>query len=512
MRQFRILYAIMATAAATVLTNETVAQSVSLLHDVQRTALPVYTFADGLYLSNPAAMSYRDSVSLSSFNLNGNYLDMEKAVMEQTGTGHSLFTVEADSYMRLKTDGVAWGNARFTTGQYRDIRWTDCIDYERVAPYVLGDAVGGNLSNRQYAFSGGYSGRKDRWTFGAHASYRAEVAYRNRDPRVKTIVSDLDINLGASFRVLAHHAVGLMGGINVYNQNCDLDFYNPINDIDTYTLTGLGTYYKRFMGNTNKNSGYSSIGFSVGAQWIPTRRKGLSGSVTYTRYRMEQQLRNFNNLTLGYSDNNLLNVSVGYTIGISRSVTLSPMLTGNLHSRTSTENLFGTSAGASYDKIGSRTPYTHDISDLSLTCPVQLNWGQSYLTLTPQVKYDYDHERYKDPVRDLKVSHVTPGLQLDFSSITHGKWLWNGRLGGSYSIASPSTPVLTELEMDSELAKCVMSNFEMLSADRMALNAGIGASRIINGIVFSLSLDYALCDYRDNGLSQGAAVTLGAKF
>ena len=85
-------------------------------------------------------------------------------------------------------------------------------------------------------------------------------------------------------------------------------------------------------------------------------------------------------------------------------------------------------------------------------------------------------------------------------------------MGGSYSIASPSTPVLTELDMDSELAKCVMSNFEMLSADRMALNAGIGASRIINGIVFSLSLDYALCDYRDNGLSQGAAVTLGAKF
>ena len=111
--------------------------------------------------------------------------------MEQLGDGHSLFNVFAGSYTRLSPVSVVWGTASFTTGRYNSIRWSDCIDYLRIAPYVLGDEAGGNLSTRRYTFSGGYSRRYGSWTVGADAAYRAEIAYRNHDPRIKTIVSDL---------------------------------------------------------------------------------------------------------------------------------------------------------------------------------------------------------------------------------------------------------------------------------------------------------------------------------
>lgn len=482
-----------------------------LLRSSQLTTLPLTTATRPVYSSNPATMTYSDSISLSAIRLTGFYSHQGEAVMEQLGTGHRGVSIIAESYMHMSPKTTVWGNAGFTTGQTDDIKWTNCIDYLRVAPYVLGDEVGGDLSSRKYSFAGGYSGLFGKWTVGISADYRAEIAYRNRDPRVKTVVSDLNINLGGSYRLFPRYVIGLRGGLNIYNQNCDLDFYNPINDINTYTLTGLGTYYKRFMGNSNENSGYESLGFNAALQFVSVDREGFMGNVEFDHYKMEQQLRNFNNLTLGFSDVNTLSAKLLYKLRIGNKMTLQPSVEGFLRNHKGTENLFGTSAGASYDKIGSRSVYRHNTSMVKVSLPLQIQQGMTYITVEPFAAYDSDCEKYIDPKRKLQASHLTPGINSSLSANSES-WLWKADLGGSYSKASSENPILTGLETDTPLGQLVLHNFDMLKADRYSLNAGVSASRIINGICFELSADYRYVKYVKKTNCHYATITLCAKF
>ncbi|WP_290392753.1 DUF6850 family outer membrane beta-barrel protein [uncultured Duncaniella sp.] len=504
----------MILAVAVTLSTGAMAQSASLLPELQRLALPVESKRLADFEPNPSAMFYRDSVSLSTLSFSADRTEEEKPVMEQLGDGHLLFGLSAGSYSRLGQSSVVWGDAAFTTGSYRDVRWSDCIDYRRIAPYVLGDEAGGNLSTRCYSFSGGYAKNIGRWSAGVEAGYRAEIAYRNRDPRVKTVVSDLDISIGASYEVNSGHVIGLDADLNVYNQNCDLDFYSPVNEINTYTLTGLGTYYRRFMGNTNKNSGYSSLGYAIGLQFLPIKgERGLSATVKYGHYRMEQQLRNFNNLTLGFTDNDLIDFCVGYSAGLSRTLLIRPSIEGMIHRRRGTENLFGTSAGASYDKIGSRSPYSCDNARFGLSLPLQIAFGRTtYVTLNPNLSFENETEGYSEPYRHLQVSHLIPGLKADLSAVSSGIWLWNFSLEGSFAKASAETPVLTDLETDTALGQCVLSNYSMLCADRTSLGAMIGISRPVSSFILSLSASYGFTDYCNEGVCHCAVVTLSAKF
>ncbi|MCM1355093.1 MAG: hypothetical protein NC212_01640 [Staphylococcus sp.] len=508
----RNTYRLMTMTVTVTLSMGVMAQSLSLLREVQRLSLPIEVSQKAAFTANPGTMVYRDSISLSSLAVTGDLRHEDKPVVEQKGDGYNLAGFAAGSYTRLDSMSAVWGEADFTTGSYRSIRWNDCIDYDRVAPYILGDEVGGDLSTRRYRFSGGYGRSFGRWSAGVEAAYRAEIAYRNHDPRVKTVVSDLDVNLGGAYGI-NDHCLGLSAGINVYDQSCDLDFYNPINEINTYTLTGMGTYYRRFMGNTNKNSGYSSFGYTVGLQWLPVRNNvGLAADVKYTAYRMEQQLRNFNNLTLGYTDNDIIGADIAYRIRFSDRLTFRPMVNAGLRTRKGTENMFGTSAGASYDKIGSRTPYKLTDINLGLALPLQLQRGQSFVTLSPGVAYTHSEESYTEPYRKLAAGHLIPGLQADFSTISSGRYLIEASVGGSYAIAEAETPVLTDLDPSTALGQCVLSNFSMLRADRGSLNVSAGVSRHVNSFVLSLSVAYMLTDYVGEGICHGASVTLAAKF
>lgn len=503
---------LLTVAVAMTVFTTVMAQSSLTLSDVQRLALPADRSLRTAYESNPAAMSYRDSLSVSDFTVKGEWADEEKPVMEQEGDGRRGLSLGASSYAHLGERSVVWGAAAFLTGSRRNVRWTDCIDYRRVGPYVLGDEAGGNLSVRRYTFSGGYAHSFGRWTFGAEGAYRAEIAYRNVDPRVKTVVSDLDLNVGATFRPTLKSMVGLTGGLKIYNQSCDLDFYNPANQINTYTLTGLGTYYHRFMGNTNKNSGYKSLGYHLGLQWLPVGGNGLRVQGVWSHYRMEQQLRSFNNITLGYTDNDELSFKAAYAIPLTSSILFSPEISGSTFSRKGTENLFGTSAGASYDKIGSRTPYSHDRKDATLLLPLQFGRSGSFLTLIPSVGWSDDCEKYTEPYRRLSVSHLTSGLTVDWSTVTAKKWLWNLTAGGNYAKASAENPVLTDLDTTDALGRCIVGNYEMLSADRAGVRGSAGVSRPVSGFILSCELSYNMTDYINHGLCHYVSLTISAKF
>lgn len=481
-------------------------------YDVQRLNLNIERKRLADYTYNPATMYFRDSVSVSSFGVSGKLLRSSKSFMQQLGTGHTLASISAYSYTRLGSKAVVWGSAEFRTGSYRNIKWNDCIDYLRISPYVLGDEVGGNLSTRQYTFSGGYAHNFGKYTVGAYADYRAEIAYRNHDPRVKTIVSDLNLKLGASYSISARYIVGLNAGINVYNQNCDLDFYNPLNDINTYTLTGLGTFYKRFMGNTNKNSGYTSVGYMAGVQCLPIKGGGCSAVAMYNRFRMSQQLRSFNNITLGFTDNDIVTASIAYRTKLMSDVEFQPRIAGCMFSRKGTENLFGTSAGASYDKIGSRSPYSLHAATISLELPMQITCGATQFTIEPCVGYKYHKEKYNEPFRRIAFNHVVPQVKLQCSSLYRG-WLWDMNINGSYSHGFGKQFSMTDFDSSNTLDACVENNYSMMSAGSMGIKLDVGISRRFDKVIMKLSIYYDVENYRVvDAYTHNAGVSVSALF
>ncbi|MCD8317749.1 MAG: hypothetical protein LUC45_02320 [Paraprevotella sp.] len=108
--------------------------------------------------------------------------------------------IEADSYLRLSPSTTVWGEASYRNGKRRAVKWNSTADYLLLYPYVMADSVGGDLTCEQYTFDGGWAWQNGRFAIGAEVSFRAEHEYRTIDPRPRSIVTELNALVGASYR------------------------------------------------------------------------------------------------------------------------------------------------------------------------------------------------------------------------------------------------------------------------------------------------------------------------
>ena len=472
------------------------------------TQLGSYTFD-----ANPAAEAYRHPYTLSSINISADYLRQSKPATVQEGDGHMTGAFTAGSYMRLRRNTVVWGAAEFQTGQFRNIRWNNSSDYSRISPYVIGDSVGGDVQSRRYSFNGGYAGTAGRWSWGAKASYRASIDYRNRDPRVKIIVSDLNIDLGGTYKISNLYAIGLSGGVNIYVQESDLKFYNPINTIQTYAMTGIGTTYTRFSGNSTESTAYSGIGYRAAMQLFSIKDTGLKLTVDYNYARIDQILRDFNNLTLCYTDNHRLSGQASYVARLSGSMTIGARLNAMWQRRLGTENLFGTAVNNTYERISSRTYYYNDIVASALEFPIQLHLSRWQIIATPKFGFDYNRESYHRPYRDLECHGYNYGMELE------GRWKTQRmliRAGASctYSNRTRDKQILTALNRNSSIGAMVVNNYTMLSADRLNIDAMISADYVLDGsIAMFTDVRYNFTDFADAcGTAARLVASIGVRF
>lgn len=504
------------TIASVACSLQATAQSTLLITE-RDAVMPGRLIYDAVCRSNAAAMVYRDSVSRSSMGLSFLYDTQSRPVLAQNGDGYRDFMVRADSYTRLGDKSVVWGDASFTTGKMRNIRWADCIDYERLAPYVLGDPAGGDLSTREYDFSGGYATHLGRWSVGVFGSYRAEIASRNRDPRLRAIVSDLNIEIGLTRRVSDSYVVGAKAALEIYRQNCDLDFYNPLNDINTYPLTGLGTYYNRFSGNSNEAAGYQADGGRVGVQLLSRELKGFNCYLVYGRERVQQRLRDYNNLTLAYLTHSSLGALVSYRFQINKSLRVAPVVSMDYDDRRGTENLFGTAIGSGYEVIGERDNYRLTRYRLSVGVPVEFTHGNSCLSVAPALTGTGVECKVIDVDRRVCVRGLAPGLSAGYSGLMSGSVLLKAGLSADYSMnRAPESRnnLLTQLSAidDKDLAASVAGNYEMLKADCLRLGAEIGVGKMISQVLYSININYRYRRYESPADCHRLDVTLSATF
>ena len=213
---------------------------------------------------NPAFKHVKYPVTLNEIKAGTVLRNEDLAAVQAEGNGQRTGLVEVKAFIRKRNQSL-WGSARYEGGLKMGRKWSETSDYHLLYPYVMGDTVGGDLKSECYAFAGGYSHRKGKYTLGVEASYEAVIEHRNADPRPKNLSGKLYISLGAARQINNNYAVGISVLAHKYKQTNDLQFYNELGVPNIYHFTGLGTDYYRFRGA--KGSAFykgRSFGGSIG--------------------------------------------------------------------------------------------------------------------------------------------------------------------------------------------------------------------------------------------------------
>jgi len=433
------------------------------------------------FTGNPASMATFRKNSLSHIYATGSYLDRNRAMIMQIGKGHMLGKINASSYIHLSPSTTVWGDAGFTTGTYHDIIWNNSADYHLVGPYVLGDSVGGDLNTRRYSFSGGYAGTAGKWAWGAKASYTAAIDYRNRDPRDKIVVSDLNIEAGATYSIFNGYNAGIGGALRIYNQESDVEFYNPNNEIRAYAMTGLGNVFARFSGTSNLNTAYRGIGATATAQLHPLSGGGMFANISFTYIGISQVLRDFNNLELTLARNYNVSAFAAYTLNASPRLSIVPALKGWFHRRIGFENLFGSSVGNNYMMLGSRRNYYADHATGKVSIAAETMPSNSLsLTIRPSLITSYIYESHRSSHRSLGAIAYTPKLEVGARWHVTDKQILSVTAACEHRIAYSTSRNLQGLDLEQATAITAIHNFDMLTSNCSTIGAHAGYCHQIN--------------------------------
>ena len=214
------------------------------------------------YYYNPANMSDYSSSSISEFRLNYTKED-KRAYRQQLGSGQNGFEIQTNSYKKLRNNSFVWGKAQYSNFNLKNIKWNEDLDFDRVAPYVLADSVGGDKKLEIYNFGGGYGKKSGKFGFGISGEYTAQMAYRNRDPRSKNTTSDLIINAGINYDIYKNLQIGAFAEFNKYTQNGNINFVSEVSKPLIYQMVGFG-YSNYFFFSETASVMFEEFGYKFG--------------------------------------------------------------------------------------------------------------------------------------------------------------------------------------------------------------------------------------------------------
>jgi len=176
---------------------------------------------------NPALHGKAFNSSLTQLYAKADWQQQSEAFVQEKGKGFLLPAAHADTYIRLSDRTAVWGHASYMNGKHYDICWNSTSDYDLLQPYILADSVGGDTDCERYVFEGGYATQLKHWLLGAEMLFRADHEYRDVDPRMRGIVNELTVRLGAGYEALGYSWSAAIEG-NVYKQSNSVDFYREL--------------------------------------------------------------------------------------------------------------------------------------------------------------------------------------------------------------------------------------------------------------------------------------------
>lgn len=365
------------------------------------------------YYCNPASMSGYSSSSFSEFGV-GYHDNKDKAYRQQLGNGSKGLTVEAQSFQKLKPNRFVWGSAKYQNLKTGSVKWNETLDYERIAPYITADSVGGKLNLERYQFAGGYLQNMNRWTVAGQVSYSAQMGYRSKDPRMKSTTSDLRVNAGVNYRVFREYEVGIFGEFNKYTQNNSIQFQSLLGRPYVYLMSGFGFSNYLFNGGTRPANTYEEFAYKGGIQISNKQGKdfylqsavGRSNNIKgYSENNSYFDLSDLKNETFELEGAKLFNVAEKHRLGVSAGYSASR--------KTGSEYGYSMNTAA-LSQLFKREAYRRENYTASVKGFYQYNQDTFTITATPFFGYEEIKERRLYPNSGQKFVYSYFGINADY--------------------------------------------------------------------------------------------------
>jgi hypothetical protein len=419
-----------------------------------------------MYVNDPAFMYDAYNNSYSEMRLYANLKYADSPILYQLGNRCSDKGVEIKTYLKLNKNTTVWGNTSYNNGLKNNIKWNSTSDFLLLYPYVMADTIGGNLYNERYIFSGGCAIKLGRIVIGESMGFRAEQEYRTTDPRPRSIVTDLALNLGMSYNVGKYIIGAGLGGV-FYKQTNSVSFFKESGVIPEYQMLGLGMDYKRFAGR-NTSVYYKATGFSCDINLKPSIPSGAYFSVNYNYTPYRRILLNLNSLPIStlylYHYVSELGWKHIAKFGWNGFVGL------DYEKRLGDEHIAGNSSALEYAVITDMTMYRSRISNLYLGGGFNIR-GKSEWNVVGKIGSKDYHFSYEYPSRSMTFSKLYTNITTQMIGNISNYIIIDCGLSSSYYWNFDKNMNMPYATMDKDDTKLVEYTYASGSADYLMIDA-----------------------------------------
>lgn len=353
-------------------------------------------------LEKPSLKVMQNQYSLTNVSAGMNYRNESTAVVPQLGKGEISGNFDVNTFLTNKK-GATWGNASYSNGKITDVQFNETNDFAMLYPYTLGDTVGGDLRFQNYRFGGGLSTNLGKtWELGIDAKYRADLAYRQIDPRPKNLVTDLNVAIGFSKMISEKYLLGIDICGEKYKQTNNMKFFSELGVPNVVHFTGLGTHYYRFQGSNYENyyKGYSTGG-SIG---LASKSDGWFGNLGYKYFTFQKIISTLNELPMARATEHCANAELAYLYD--RSTLWSINAQTEFRHKTGIENIFDDATDNVYPMILSLAQFSSYDSNTELLALYGQNNEIHRWNVSMSLGYLSHSEKYKSPAQNLNLEHA----------------------------------------------------------------------------------------------------------
>lgn len=442
-----------------------------------------------LELNNPAFMQYACSTSNSQLSLSVSNENKSSAFRLEDGVGATQAEIEAQTYLHITNNVTVWGKAAYDNGLLRSVKWNSVADYDVLYPCILADSVGGDTHIERYILSGGYTIGRKWWQWGAHLCFRGEQDFRIIDPRLRSIVSDLQLKLGSALTLGKYRlGVGCMG--NIYRQTADVDFYGEQTTTTEYQMTGLGTSYVRFS-SSQRDIFFEGLGGELQLDMQPIGKCGLSAHLLASQHKYDRISDEYNAMPLTTLYRLHYAGSVGWKHRGEHNIALLAHV--QYSERASDEHIAGSASQQDYPILVTLTMYKQTNLDTYL----EALYGMSAWHVLCKVGVRTNSEKYIYPKREMDYGHLYGSLTTQWLGHIGKQINIDARLSAMHMHNNDANIKMPYANMQSTIVDYINHNYKILKANYTQMQANLRTDYALRnvhvGLFSQVGVGYVLC-------------------
>ncbi|MDO4771504.1 DUF6850 family outer membrane beta-barrel protein [Porphyromonas sp.] len=416
--------------------------------------------------------------SLSSIDLSYSEVWQREYGLYHEGLGIRLGRFSASTYLKGLNALSIWGNASYSKGKEKKVKWNSTLDFDRLYPYIVADSLGGDFTVEKYVFSGGLSKAFIWGSLGAQVAYRATQGFRTVDPRPRDIVSDFEISLSYAKNIGEKYTLGGEISYDRYSQVANVENYNEVKQSPEWLMSGLGTEFRRITLGKSELI-YTGHEAQIELSLVPNIHRGLYANFIYGYGAIQRLVSELNVAPInGYGKHRIFS-KVGYLTNVGK-LTCGINTKLNYEQRIGYDNVLGNAGAGEYDVIAKLELFEANRLTSMIEFPIGYEQNQGFSwRIVPEVSYGQLHLRNIYPDHLFKTSNITPSL-LGMIKWQKGKSAVLFEINGLYEVNLYNQSRVLKGALSTYLVNYLDHTLEYLSHNKLQASIGLEYRHIIS--------------------------------